>query len=257
MPTTQQLLARLDAIGASLKDTGEALALLGLGSVGADTERLDEYSDLDFFVIARPGVKARYIDNLDWLATLCPLAYVFRNTVDGYKVLFEDGIFCEFAVFVPQELRSIPFMRGRFIWKDAAFDESLTVPQPVDQRTHPIEGTSEWHLGEALTNLYVGLGRVHRGEVLTGTRFIQSYAVDHLLALTKTLVTTQRKDEDPFNMERRYELRYPQVAQYLPDFIQGYEHNLESALAIVEFLTQHFEVAPAILAAIRELCVRR
>src|SRR5947208_13451578 len=108
MQTTQRLLQRLDAIGASLKESGHALALLGLGSVGLETERLDDYSDLDFFVIVKPGWKTRYIARLDWLSTLCSLAYVFRNTVDGYYVLFEDGLFCEFAVFEAHELSHFP-----------------------------------------------------------------------------------------------------------------------------------------------------
>lgn len=257
MPKTQQLLERLNAIGAVLKDSGTALALLGLGSVGIEMERLDEYSDLDFFVIVKPGLKAYYIDNLTWLATLCPLVYVFRNTLDGYKILFEDGIFCEFAVFEAQELQNIPFTRGRLIWKDDSFDENLCIPQSKQQQIHPVEGTNEWHLGEALTNLYVGLGRVLRGEQLTGTRFIQSYAIDHVLALSTTLETAQTYAEDPFNSERRYEIRYSQTAQYLPAFIQGYEHNFESALAILDFLEKHFEVNPAISTAIRELCARR
>ena len=256
MPKTQQLLERLDAIGMALRDSGTALALLGLGSVGVEIERLDEYSDLDFFVIARPGAKARYIDNLDWLTAICPLAYIFRNTVDGYKILFRDGIFCEFAVFEAHELHDIPFTRGRFIWKDDSFDEKLCTPRPEQPRTNLIEGTDEWHLGEALTNLYIGLGRVHRGEKLTGTRFIQNYAIDHVLALTRTLETAQKHTEDPFNSERRYEARYPQTARHLPAFIQGYEHNIESALAILAFLEQHFEVSPAISAAIRELTAR-
>ncbi|GLV57544.1 hypothetical protein KDH_43800 [Dictyobacter sp. S3.2.2.5] len=256
MPTAQQLLTRLDKIGFALRDTGTALALLGLGSVGNEIERLDKYSDLDFFAIVRPGTKDRYIDNLDWLAAPCPPSYVFRNTVDGYKVLFEDGIFCEFAVFEPHELRHIPFAHGRLVWKDVSFDETLLNPQPVQQRVNAIEGTMEWHLGEALTNLYVGLGRVHRGEVLTGTRSIQSYAVDHILALTKSIETARVQNEDQFNMERRYETRYPQIAHYLPTFMQGYEHNVESALAILDFLTQRFDVPPAMHSAIQELCAR-
>jgi lincosamide nucleotidyltransferase B/F len=257
MQKKQHLLERLDAIGTVLKDSGTALALLGLGSVGLETERLDDYSDLDFFVIVKPGWKTRYIASLDWLSTLCSLAYVFRNTVDGYKVLFEDGIFCEFAVFEAHELSHIPFARGRLIWQDDSFDEKLCTPPPKQQRAHLIEGTNEWHLGEALTNLYVGLGRVQRGEKLTGTRFIQSYAVDHVLALAKVLETAQGHAEDPFNHERRYEVRYPQTAKSLPAFIQGYEHNVESALALLTFLEQHFEVSPAMSAAIRELCARR
>lgn len=256
MQKTQQLLERLEAIGKEVQDTGSALALLGLGSVGVETDRLDEYSDLDFFVIVTPGLKARFIDRLDWLTTVCPLAYVFRNSVDGYKVLFEDGIFCEFAVFEASELRTIPFTAGRLIWKDEAFDDTVCVSFPKEQRVHLVEGSDEWHLGEALTNLYIGLGRVLRGEKLTGTRFIQNYAIDHLLALTKTFELAQRTADDPFNPERRYEIRYPQTAHYLPTFIQGYERNIASALAILAFLEQHFAVNPAMNAAIRDLCAR-
>lgn len=252
MQETQRLLDRLDAIGASLKNSGTVLALLGLGSVGVETERLDTYSDLDFFVIVKPGLKPRYLQSLDWLAAVHPLVYYFLNTEDGYKALFADGIFCEFAIFEPQELVRIPFANGRFIWKDDTFDESLCVPLPRQQP----ERTQEWMLGEALTNLYVGMGRVHRGEILSGTRFIQTYAIDHVLELTAYLESAQGATEDPFARERRYERRYPQTAQHLPAFMQGYSRNAESALALLQFLEQHFEINPAMSAAIRELCNR-
>lgn len=79
---------------------------------------------------------------------------------------------------------------------------------------------------------------------------------NHLLVLTDLLETAQVHTVDPFNHERRYEARYPQTAQYLPAFIQGYEHNIESALAMLDFLEQHFEVSPVISAAIRKLCAQ-
>ena len=41
----QSLLKRLDEIGQSLERSGHALALLGLGSVGLELDRLDSYSD--------------------------------------------------------------------------------------------------------------------------------------------------------------------------------------------------------------------
>ncbi|WP_126580052.1 hypothetical protein [Tengunoibacter tsumagoiensis] len=52
-----------------------------------------------------------------------------------------------FFVFEPREIRSISFTRGRLIWNDDIFDERLAVPQPLQPRAHPIEGTTEWHLG--------------------------------------------------------------------------------------------------------------
>jgi len=250
MEKSQQLLTRLNEIGQSLQSTGQALALLGLGSVGMETNRLDQYSDLDFFAIVKLGFKARFIDNLDWLQAVHPLAYFFQNTVDGYKALFEDGIFCEFAVFEPQELSDIPFASGRVVWKADGFDETILTPQPRPYHEQLIE----WHLGEALTNLYVGLGRVHRGEELSGSRLIQHYAVDHVIALAQHIETVQPVPEDIFNGERRFEARYPDVASHLPEFVQGYDRNMESARELLDFLERHFEVNNEIKSAILALC---
>ena len=114
---TKHLLIRLDEIGRSLERSGHALALLGLGSVGVELDRLDAYSDLDFFVIVEPGQKRAYLNSLQWLSDVQQIAFSFLNTEDGYKLLFEDGIFCEFAVFEPDELKNIPFAPGRIAWK--------------------------------------------------------------------------------------------------------------------------------------------
>ncbi len=51
MTYRERLLKRLDDIGRSLAGRPDALALIGLGSVGRELERLDDYSDLDVFVI--------------------------------------------------------------------------------------------------------------------------------------------------------------------------------------------------------------
>lgn len=250
MPSTQHLLERLDQIGQSLAESGHGLALLGLGSVGLETARLDFYSDLDFFAIVQAGHKADFLHNLDWLARVYPIVYSFMNTVDGHKLLFADGIFCEMAIFEPYELAHIPFAEGRIVWQSDQFDPQLARPQRQDlPEPHPIE----WHVGECLTNLYVGLARLARGEVLSATRFIQGYAVDRLVALAPQIETEQTSLKDPFSPERRFEARHPQLAQVLPQFVQGYERNKESAKAILIFLEQHFEVNPAIKGEILKL----
>jgi len=254
LTTPQQLLARLDAIGHSLSKRDTALALLGLGSVGTETARLDAYSDLDFFVIVREGAKQSYLANLDWLAEPNPIAYSFMNTEDGYKALYEDGIFCEFAVFEPRELANIPFTAGRIVWATADFDTALAAPA-VDTTSHRPKLIA-WRLGEALTNLYVGLGRYHRGEKLTASRFIQHYAVDQILNMASEIEQAKPALIDPFGVERRFEQRFPDVAARLPSFIQGYDRSRESALAILAFLEAHFEVNAAIAARIRELAHR-
>ena len=245
------LLARLDAIGRALEASSHALALLGLGSVGLELERLDEYSDLDFFAIVEAWHKGRYIDNLDWLAAAAPVAYAFRNTADGYKLLYEDGIFCEFAVFEPHELAQIPFAAGRIVWRRSDFDERLAVPA----RTAPAPGTSsvEWLVGEAVTNLYVGLCRYRRGERLSAARFIQQYAVDRVLDLAPRIEQAQPGHADGFTPERRFEQRFPLTAAALPSMVQGYDRSPQSALAILAFLETHFPVNAALAARVREL----
>jgi lincosamide nucleotidyltransferase len=252
MNSPSALLARLDAIAHSLEQSGHALALIGLGSAGAELDRLDAYSDLDFFAIVEARYKLRYIENLDWLSSIAPITYHFRNTPDGHKLLFRDGIFCEFAVFEQTELKTIPFARGRIIWKKPQVDDAIGVPVvtgPLSPNT-----TAEWLLGEALTNLYVGLSRLRRGEKLSAARFIQGYAVDRVLGLAPRIEPDSKAPKDAFALERRFEQRFPGVARALPAFVQGYERSPESAQAILEYLEQHFEVNQAMAEAIRELC---
>jgi hypothetical protein len=243
------LLDRLDAIGASLARSPHALALLGLGSLGVELDRLDAYSDLDFFVIVEAGHKRTYIDDLGWLSAAHPLAYTFKNTPDGYKALFADGIFCEFAVFEPEELAAIPFAPGRAVWKRANAPDSFG--QPPSQPPAPAPPDRDHALGEALTNLYVGLLRDKRGEILSAARFIQGYAVDRLMELAEYIEPPQPGHRDPFARERRFEQRHPALAGELGAWMQGYERNRESALAILAFLEEHFAVDAVIAAAIR------
>lgn len=58
MSKKEALIKRLEEIGASLKNSGNALALLALGSCGLEQDRLDTYSDLDFFVIVKDWLQA-------------------------------------------------------------------------------------------------------------------------------------------------------------------------------------------------------
>ncbi|HEY5769444.1 MAG TPA: hypothetical protein VIS71_06325 [Terrimicrobium sp.] len=179
------LISRLDEIGFSLARSNKALALIGLGSVGIELDRLDAYSDLDFFAVVEAGFKGEFLDSLAWLSSICPIAYCFRNTRDGYKLLFQDGVFCEFAVFEEPELREIPFAPGRIIWKKEGASDALAMPRMI--RDVPGEWSPEWLVGEALTNLYVGLSRFHRGEKLSAMRLIQCHAVDRILELSEKI----------------------------------------------------------------------
>jgi hypothetical protein len=105
-------------------------------------------------------------------------------------------------------------------------------------------------VGEALTNLYVGLCRLARGERLSAHRFIQGHALDCLLQLAPRLREALPSAEDGFDPTRRFERRFPDLARGLPDALQGYERSAGSALAILSFLESHFVVDPSMKAAI-------
>ncbi len=249
------LLARIDAIGASLAASGHALALIALGSIGRDTDRLDAWSDLDFFAIVEPGQKARYIEQLDWLDAAHPLAWHFQNTRDGHKALMADGVFCEFAVFEPAELESIPFAPGRIVWKRAGVDDAIAAPR----RPLPVNGLPDevWIVGEALSNLLVGLQRWHRGEKLAAMRMVQSHALDRLIELD-ALRQQQRGEAapgaDPFSRERRLERRQASLRADLPQIAAGYERTPQAALAVLGALERRGAMLhPAVVGRIREL----
>lgn len=191
------------AVLAAREDT---LALLALGSMAAGTSRVDEHSDLDFFVLVRNGAKPRYTDDLGWLAAAHPLAWHFRNTADGCKALMSDGVFCEFAVFELRELASIPYSPGRFVWRRDEVDPALA--QPV--RALPSRSGTAWLAGEVLANLLIGLHRFARGERLAAMRLVQVHALDRLLELREqTDPTGPPIERDAFAVDRRVEQRLP------------------------------------------------
>lgn len=251
--TPELLLARLDAIASSLRESGHAMGLLGLGSVGNERMRLDNYSDLDFFVLVEPGFKQRYIAHLDWLAAAHPLAWSFQNTADGHKALMADGVFCEFAVFEPGELAQIPFAPGCWVWRRDDLPMELSQPQvPMPKQSLPDE---TWIVGEALSCVFVGLQRWRRGEKLSAARFVQGYAIDRLIELDALRnAATPDIPGDPFNRERRLELRQPELAGELPALLPGYEKTPLAAMAILQALERrHAVLNPAVVHCIRAM----
>lgn len=251
MTRPNTLLNRLDAIGRSLAQSPGALALIGLGSVGREMERLDEYSDLDFFVVVAAGHKQAFLSDLAWLSAAHPLTYRFRNTDDGYKFLFADGIYGEMAVFTPDELLTAAYAPGRLVWRRAGVPDEWAAPRQWPP--HRAKRSIDFLLGEALTNLYVGLCRYHRGEKLSALRFIQGYAVDRVIDLAGPLTGGAAGAEDLFDGPRRFEQRFPMLAADLPALLPGYDHSPAAAAAILALLEAHFPVEPAFGDAIRDL----
>jgi hypothetical protein len=250
----QRLHQRIAAIGESLAARDDALALLALGSIGRETDRLDAWSDLDFFAIVATGAKAGYLSaDLAWLAAAHPIAWAFRNTADGYKVLMADGVFCEFAVFEPAELARVPYAAGRWVWRRDTVDETWSAPTvPL-----PVPGGRDWRVGEALSNLIIGLQRHARGETLAAMRMVQVYAVDRVLELLDEAHRAEAGPggvaRDPFSVDRRVEQRLGSRVGALPEWTPGYGGTCSAALALLRALEDLAEVPAPVADRIRTL----
>jgi lincosamide nucleotidyltransferase B/F len=235
------LLERLNDIGTSLSKTESALALLGLGSVGIELDRLDEYSDLDFFVITTDEAKQSFIDDLSWLNKVYPIGYAFKNTVDGYKFFFKDGIYGEFAVFGINEVPSLYQSQGRIVWQKQGYN---ILELETSKGMKPVLKTDDvdFHIHEALTNIYVGLTRFKRGEKLSAYRFIETYAFNNLLKVVHHFEEEKPGFLDEYNIERRFEKHVPKFANHLSNMLMGYDNVIESAENIYKYITKHYEV---------------
>lgn len=229
MKKREILLERMERIGESVATHEGTLMLLALGSIGQETERLDDYSDLDFFLIVEDGHKARFIDRLDWLEVE-PLHYQFQNTKDGHKIMYHDGIYGEFAVFEVHELATIAYTPGRIVWRrDEALDVFATPHLEIAREE------TAYYYEEALTNLYVGLLRERRGETLAGFELVQVAAVQNVL---KAL----GGQGDPFNPTRRVESRHPQMISFLMGGVLGYGKSGVAAAIILRFIEERHVV---------------
>ncbi|TNF09581.1 MAG: hypothetical protein EP317_00585 [Bacillota bacterium] len=244
----QDILNTINLMIQQFKTDEHILCFLGLGSL-SNQSRLDDYSDLDFFLIVEKGYKKSYLESLFWL-DVKPIAYQFKNTQDGYKVLYEDGVFLEFAVFEEEELRTAEFSPGKILYMKETFDVSL-VEKPLKQKN---QTPSDYRVNEILTNLYIGLLRDKRGEKASGHAFIQVYAMNHIYQLLPTLYLENKEiDRDQYVPERRIEFRVKNQEHLLASMMQGYNHNRESAKAILNFIHKHYDINEALKDAILEL----
>lgn len=247
---THPTLRRLDELARHLSGDDRVQAVLGLGSAGVETSRFDDHSDIDFFLVVEDAeTKSGYLTDIAWLSGFGGrVAYSFVNDRNGRKALFEDGLFLEYAIFTPSELALLPIVGARVVWSRPSFALPAADTPPV-----PSIDTVEFHVNEALTNLFVGLHRHLRGEDLAAMRFIQVYAVDRVLALVRLSPASALDQPDPFEPTRRIE--GAQVAGQLPlaDMVAGYDHNPEAALATLAWLTASYETHPVLVSAIHEL----
>ncbi len=200
-------------------------ALIGLGSI-ANPKRLDNFSDIDFFLIVSKGYKIKFLNDLTWLHRLLPV-YQHQNTKDGFKILLQNDVFLEFAVFTLDELNSIPYHQPKILYA-----KSKAIETKIPMKLVPLEKPDQsYHLHEALSNLYIGLLRYKRGEKMAAYQMIQEYAFHHMVLAKQQI--HGHVDMDPFNPFRRLEQADPNLASWSSTILIGIDQTLKSAERIL------------------------
>jgi hypothetical protein len=211
---TEELQRRIEA-------DPRVVGLVALGSMAARDYLPDRWSDHDFFVIVHPGQQESFRNDRSWLPDAERIVLHLRETEHGLKVLYADGHLLEFAVFDLEELHLAQINRYRvLVDKDGVTHHLEQIHAATLDQTRQSSPTDSHLLGQFLTNLLVGVGRYQRGERLSGTQFVKSLALRHLIILLARHLPSENKARldnlDPF---RRFEVAFPALGAEIDNIL--------------------------------------
>ena len=189
-------------------------ALVGIGSL-AQPERVDRWSDHDFWVITTVEGQAHFLTDLSWLPDHSAITLALRPAPEYYTVLYATGHIAEFAVFALTDLARGQLDRYRMLFDK---NDIRTQIQAVYERTQGKQQTADpaRAIGHFLVTLCTGAARDARGERLSAHKYIFQYALDDLLALITQHIPAQQSDlHDRFDPRRRFEQAYSDLSMLL------------------------------------------
>jgi len=192
----------------------DVVGLVFLGSA-ADISRADEWSDHDFFVISKDGLAEGLRQNLQWLPNFDQVALAVRETDHGLKVIYEDGLVLEFAVFQDSELEIAAANAFAVALDKCNLQERMSAIAAKSVGKAPVL-KQEFEL--FLCQLLIGVGRARRGEQLIAAQHVRSWAINNLLGLVRlnlAPVAGSEPKQDNLNRYRRFEQQYPQLGERL------------------------------------------
>ena len=192
----------------------DAIGLVFVGSA-AETSRADEWSDHDFFVISKVGAGENMRQNLSWLPNFSDISIAVRETDHGLKVVYNDGLVLEFAVFEDPELE-IASANAFAVALDKCNLQARMEALAAKSGDRAPDFKREFEL--FLCQLLIGVGRARRGEQLIAAQHIRSWAINNLMGLVllniEPLEGTAGK-RDNLSRHRRFEVRYPEIGERL------------------------------------------
>lgn len=185
-----------------------SLVLFGSAADGS-AHRRDAWSDLDFNLFAEPQAAERVRRDWPFLPDPDRIVLRAREHADGGVVLYDDGMVYEFGAGLPWDI-SDP---AREVVLDGGDLRYAAPPSPPDPGNE---------IRLFLVKLYLGVGRVRRGERLSGGTLIRTYAATCLAhVLRARLAPTGPDDPSAFDPLRRLEAAYPRVGERFAAALDG------------------------------------
>lgn len=209
--TLTRFLDYSNALTNACKSHPKIVGLVLVGSA-AETERVDAWSDHDFFVITPSGEQESLRTDLSWLPNSHSIAFSFRETEHGLKVVYDSGAVLEFAIFDCAELQTCEINHNYLAYGDEEVAQALEGATNRKVNESDADNLKDFRL--FLSVLIIGVGRARRGEILTAGENIRSTATHALLkVLTQQLGKNPRLDR--FDARRRFESVHPEIGSHI------------------------------------------
>lgn len=197
-----------------VQDDENVLGLVMCGS-SADNQRTpDHWSDHDFFLITHPDQQEHYRQDLSWLPDADQVVLKIRETAHGLKVLYAYGHLIEFAVFDVDELKMAKLNDYRVL-----IDKERITERAQELVTEPAQIADYDPIRDAsmvIALIYVGCGRIARGEGLSAHVFLKHHVLHHLLPLLDHILGSTHSDKrDTLDIFRRFEQVHPEIGARL------------------------------------------
>lgn len=189
------------------------LVLLG-SSADAAAHRRDEWSDHDFFMLAKPGAEAAVRDVEAWLPDPERLVLVAREGDIGFAAVYDDGHVFEFAAATAEELA------GALATEDVGIpvDDGTAAELIAAAQTRTLAAPDPDPANDArlvLVKLLIGVGRERRGESLVAGQFVHAWAVNHFVRAVRARIPVDGSVRDGIDPVRRFERDYPSLGAAL------------------------------------------
>lgn len=179
--------------------------------------------------VTAPGRQERFRSSLDWLPAAGSIALELREHHGGVKVIYDDGHVLEFGI---TDLAGLAGWAANAF--DVLYDAGGVAEAMADIVAKPLPTGAPDDVRDVslvLTQLFIGVGRARRGELLSAGNSIRSEAVGYLLpVLGRRITATGTLRLDSLDPRRRFETAHPALGARIDDLLTRRPEDCARAL---------------------------